>query len=219
MNLSNEGTKIKRTFMKDEAYQTLRKWIITGKLPPGTKLRDQELSETLGISRTPIREALLMLENEGLVETKANRWTLVSQIDLSKVEDIYAIVWTLESLAMEIALPRFSTADVEELARLNEKFDASIKTGDRDAAVEVDHMFHGKIIQIAGNEELHKLIASLKVKIQRVETHYFSQKEFMQTSYEEHQRIIEAIKKQDLKQAVEAIKGNWINSWNRLYSK
>lgn len=105
MTIDKKEQKLKRTFMKDEVYNRLREWIITGELEPGAKLRDQDLSETLGISRTPIREALLRLENDGLVVTKANRWTLVAPIDLEEAESIYSIVWTLESLAMEQALP------------------------------------------------------------------------------------------------------------------
>lgn len=76
--------------MRDEVYRTLRNWIITGKLKPETKLKDKDLSETLGISRTPIREALLRLEDDGLVITKANRWTLVAPIELKEAENLYS---------------------------------------------------------------------------------------------------------------------------------
>ena len=72
--------KISRTFVKDEAYNLLAQRIINGELKPCERLRVQELSDDLGISRTPVREALLQLESEGLVMTKANRWTIVSPI-------------------------------------------------------------------------------------------------------------------------------------------
>jgi len=217
--INRSETKIKRTFMKDEAYEVIRKWIISGDLAPGEKLRDKELSATLGLSRTPIREALLMLENDGLVETKANRWTLVAPIDLSKAEETYVIVSTLECLALRLAINSFTDADVQELEKLNENLNDLIDNGDRISALEADNAFHNKMIRMAKNEELQKLLVNLKLKIQRIESHYFSQKEFLQTAYIEHNQIIEAIRNKDLKEAEEALKANWNNSLDRLRQK
>jgi DNA-binding GntR family transcriptional regulator len=202
--------------MKDEVYNKLRKWIITGELEPGTKLRDQDLSEQLGISRTPIREALLRLENDGLVVTKANRWTLVSPIDSNEAKSIYSIVWTLERLAMEQAFPLISSKDIDELEQLNENFNEAIKTGEIFAILQADNKFHDKIIQLSNNFELLKLLSGLKVRIQRIEIHYFSQMDTKYTSYTEHQQIIDAIKKQDLNLAIDTIKANWKNSLDRI---
>lgn len=221
MITSKNKPKLKRTFMKDEAYNILRKWIITGELQPGTKLRDQDLSDTLGISRTPIREALLRLEHDGLVITKANRWTLVSPIDLKEAENIYSVVWTLESLAMEQAFPHISSKDIEELELYNENLNKIMNTEDQFAKLQADNEFHNKIIELSNNAELPKLLSGLKVRIQRMEIHYFSKVATMHTSYPEHQQIIDTMKKQDLNLAIEAMKANWKNSLDRigLYTK
>ncbi|MGM0860748.1 MAG: GntR family transcriptional regulator [Bacillota bacterium] len=216
MTINKNEPKLKRTFMKDEVYNTLRDWIITGKLEPGAKLRDQDLSETLGISRTPIREALLKLENDGLVVTKANRWTLVSPIDLKDAENIYSIVWTLESLAMEKAFPHMTSADLEELEQLNEHLNHAMESGDRFTAFEADNAFHDKIIQLSNNSELQKMLISLKTKIQRIEMYYFSQNDAMHTSYNEHLQIIDAIRNQKINLAIKAIKANWKNSLDHI---
>lgn len=212
MNEIKKQPKLKRTFMKDEAYHELRKWIVTGKLQPGTQLRDQDLSDTLGISRTPIREALLRLENDGLVVTKANRWTLVSPVDLNEAENIYPIVWTLEGLAIQQAFPHFTAKDIEELEQYNEILNKTIETGDQFEKLQADNEFHNKIIQLSNNLELPKLLCSLKLRIQRIEIHYFSKIERMHASYTEHQHIIDLIKKQELDLAIEAIKSNWQTS-------
>ncbi|MCI3195108.1 GntR family transcriptional regulator [Bacillus sp. HU-1818] len=216
MTINKNEPKLKRTFMKDEVYNTLRDWIITGKLEPGAKLRDQDLSETLGISRTPIREALLKLENDGLVVTKANRWTLVSPIDLNDAYNIYSIVWTLESLAMEKAFPHMTSADLEELEQLNEHLHHAMESGDRFTALEADNAFHDKIIQLSNNSELQKMLISLKTKIQRIEMYYFSQNDAMHTSYNEHLQIIDAIRNQKINLAIKAIKANWKNSLDHI---
>src|SRR5699024_618422 len=115
--------------MKDEAYHKIRSWIISGNLKSGTRLRDQELSEMLGISRTPIREALLMLENEGFVETKANRWTIVSSIDLDKAKENYILVWNLECLALNLAFEKFTEKDINELKNINEELNNLLTNG------------------------------------------------------------------------------------------
>jgi DNA-binding GntR family transcriptional regulator len=81
--------KIPRTFVRQEAYAKLRNWILDGTLSPGTQLRDKVLAEQLGVSRTPIREALLRLEDEGLVKTKPNSSTLVSSIDFHNAFHLY----------------------------------------------------------------------------------------------------------------------------------
>ncbi len=216
MTIEKKVSKLKRTFMKDEVFNMLRKRIVTGELEPGTKLRDLDLSEQLGISRTPIREALLRLENDGLVVTKANRWTLVSPIDLKEAESIYSIVWSLERLAMEQAFPNISSKDIKELEQLNENFNKTIKTEDIFSILQADNEFHNKIIQLSNNLELPKLLSSLKVRIQRIEIHYFSQIDAKNSSYKEHQEIIDAIKKLDLNRAIDAIKANWKNSLERI---
>lgn len=87
--------KIKRVFIKDEAYERLNRLIVTGELAPMTKIKIADLSEKLGISRTPLREALLRLENDGLIISKANRWTMVAPINMADAQNIYPIISSL----------------------------------------------------------------------------------------------------------------------------
>ncbi|MHA6259432.1 GntR family transcriptional regulator [Sporosarcina sp. CAU 1771] len=215
--LPNKATgKIKRTFMRDEVYNTLREWIITGELEPNQQLKDQELSDRLGISRTPIREALLKLEDEGLVITKANRWTLVAPIDLLDAENIYSIVGTLEGLAIEQGIQNITAIDIDELEKLNQTFKETMDSIERIKSFLADNAFHEKIVRFANNLELVKLLESLKVKIMRIEIHYFSQTDSNHTSYYEHEKIIKALKELNAPLAVQEIKANWINSLKRI---
>ncbi|WP_259424827.1 GntR family transcriptional regulator [Bacillus velezensis] len=216
MDNQNKEPVLKRTIMRDEVYRTLRNWIITGKLKPETKLKDKDLSETLGISRTPIREALLRLEDDGLVITKANRWTLVAPIELKEAENLYSIVWTLEKLALQQALPHVDDAVIQELKQLNENLLQIMKDGDKLAILEADNAFHHRIILLADNAELHKLLVSLKVKIQRMEIRYFSENGALNRSYNEHSDIIHALEQQDAAAAFTALEANWKNSLERL---
>ncbi|MFT3655174.1 HTH-type transcriptional repressor RspR [Bacillus sp. B01(2024)] len=216
MDNQNKEPVLKRTIMRDEVYHTLRNWIITGRLKPETKLKDKELSETLGISRTPIREALLRLEDDGLVMTKANRWTLVAPIELKEAENLYSIVWTLEKLALQQALPHMDAAVIQELKQLNEELLQTVKAGDKMAILEADNAFHHRIILLTDNAELCKLLVGLKVKIQRMEIRYFSEDDALTRSYNEHAAIIHALEQQDDAAALAALEANWKNSLERL---
>lgn len=205
--------------MRDEAYDILREWIIIGKLKPETKLKDQELSDILGISRTPIREALLKLEDDGLVISKANSWTLVAPIDLKEAENIYSIVEVLESLAVEQGIQNFTKEDINELEKINEKFKTNLTAGEKVATFQADYDFHDKMVQLSNNIEIPRLLTNLKVKIQRMEIHYFSQLNNSHESYFEHQQIIQAFKEKDLNLVINAIRANWENSLNRIQKK
>ena len=87
---------ISRSSMREEVYRTLLMWIMEGELRPGEKLLDKELAEKMGVSRTPVREALRRLEDKNLVESSANRWTRVTDISVEEPAMIYPIIWTLE---------------------------------------------------------------------------------------------------------------------------
>ncbi|WP_438315391.1 GntR family transcriptional regulator [Sporosarcina sp. FA9] len=217
--LKKNDLKIKRTFMRDQVYDILQEWIVIGKLEPGAKLRDQELSDILGISRTPIREALLRLEDDGLVITKANRWTLVSPIDIKEAENIYLIVKALEILAIGQGFPNLSEKDIVEIEKLNENFKTELEHDNKVAAFQADNEFHDKIVQLSENIELSKLLINLKIKIQRMEIYYFSLENNSLESYNEHVEIIDALKANNLTRVIAAIRANWENSLNRIVQK
>lgn len=202
--------------MRDEVYDILREWIMIGELEPGEKLRDQELSDMLGISRTPVREALLRLEDDGLVVTKANRWTLVSPIDLKEAENIFSIVKVLECLAVEQGFQHLTEKDLSELETLNEHFKKEMELGNILEAFQADNEFHDKIVQSANNDELSNILANLRVRIRRMEKYFFSNSE---ESYNEHQQIIYALKDNDPQLVKEAIEVNWDNSLIRIRKK
>lgn len=208
--------KIQRTFVRQEAYLKLRDWILEGVLAPGAQLRDKELAEQLGVSRTPIREALLRLEEEGLVRTKPNRSTLVSSIDFHSAFHLYSIVWTLERLALTQAFGSITKDHIEAMIGANERFLEKMKKRDRLAALQADHDFHSVYVNLSQNKELEKIISELKNKLKRLDLYYFDQIKDAALSYGEHQQIIEAFKKKDLALALDAVEHNWKNSFSRF---
>lgn len=208
--------KLKRTFVREEAYLILRDRIIEGQLEAGQKLRDKELAEQLGVSRTPIREALLRLEDEGLVETKPNCSTLVSSIDVQQALPLYSIVWTLEQLALRQSFDRITEEHLNLMIEANERLSSALKGNDRLLAVDADKDFHAVFIELSQNKELQSILSSLKNKLKRIDLHYFKNGKKVHQSYEEHLLIIKALKNKDLPSALRAIESNWKASLSRL---
>src|SRR5438270_1773693 len=214
MPLPQSEVKLSRTLARDEAYEKLRDWIIEGTLKPGENLRDQEIAQSLGISRTPVREALRRLEDEGFVETALNRWTRVAPLDLRKAIEIYGVLEALETFALENA--RLTPADLESMAAANEVMRRSIERKRAASALQADESFHGVWMARARNSELWVLVAQLKIKLRRVELAYWDRAAQTEQSIREHAAIVKALRKNQRPAAIAALKQNWEGSMRRL---
>ncbi|MGE7109778.1 GntR family transcriptional regulator [Lysinibacillus sp. NPDC047702] len=208
--------KLKRTFVREEAYTIIRDWIVDGTLKPNQQLRDKDLAEQLGVSRTPIREALLRLEDEGFVQTKPNRSTTVSLIDATEVFHLYSIGCTLEQLAMKQIFEYITDDHLQMMEAINLKLKNAITEGNQLEAVEHDNEFHEIFIEISQNKELKRILTGVRQKLRRVELYYFNLVEDVQFSYEEHLRIIEAIRQKKLSVVLNEIEQNWTLSFARI---
>ncbi len=123
-----EGT-LDRDLLRDRAYVALRDAIVDGTLAPGERLRDAELTRWLGLSRTPVREALARLEQDGLVETAPQRFTRVTPLDRRAARDAFPLVAALHALAAELAVPRLTASDYADMFEANERFAAALRAG------------------------------------------------------------------------------------------
>ncbi len=208
--------KIQRTFVNEEAYKKLRDWIVDGTLEPGIPLRDKELAEKMGVSRTPIREALIRLESEGLVQTKPNCSTLVSPIDMQGAFHLYLLVGALERLALKQSFEFITNEHIELLNQTNERFLQNLKNRDHLAAMNADHDFHSIFTQLSNNQELQKVLSELKYKLRRLDIYYFEKTKDTLLSYEEHKQMITALKRKDLPAALDAVERNWEASFLRI---
>src|SRR3954471_18466240 len=136
---------LERDLLRDRAYTTIRDAIVDGTLRPGERLRDQELTEWLGLSRTPVREALGRLEQEGLVEPEPQRFTRVAPLDRRAARDAFPIVAAIHALAAELGVQRLTGADLEGMGAANERFAAALKAAEVDAALASDDAFHAVV--------------------------------------------------------------------------
>jgi DNA-binding GntR family transcriptional regulator len=216
MPLPDDVTAVRPQLMREEVYRALRHWIVDGTLQPGEKVRDVDLAARLAVSRMPVREALHRLAGEGFVEMSPNRWTRVTRIDPRDARTIYPIIWTLESLAIEIAAPGLRDTQFDEMAAANERLRSAIDGGDAVAASRADAAFHDVYIAAAGNPELAAIVARLKLKLRRLEIAYFGGSSAAVVSVREHARLLEALRRRDGAAAGDLVRLNWQQSLERV---
>ncbi len=215
MPLPRVVTPIKRQTMNQDVCARLRRWILDGDLLPGEVIRDLALAQQLGVSRTPVREALLCLEAEGLVETSRNRWTRVTPISIEAAEEIYPIVEALEGLALRTQAP-LGPELASILRGANRKLAKAISGKNALAAVDTDADFHRSIVAGSNNSELIATAESLAKKLRRIELAYFSRFPMARASVAEHDQVVAAVERNDVCAAVAALSANWRNSLQRL---
>lgn len=211
-NLEIKNNKISRVFIKDEVYGIISDWIITGELAPESKININNLAKILNTSRTPVREAILRLENEGLVISKANRRTIVAPINLDELSYTYSVVASLEALALEQAFPKIDKEFIDHLEVLNQKLHDALNYDDKMRLIEIDNEFHDSIINLSGNYEIPPIIDSLKKKLRRAELSYFKDVDRKTSTYLEHENLIEYLRNNDIDKALTSLKSNWYNS-------
>jgi len=201
---------VPRRLLRDAAYTALRAAILDGTLKPGERLRDPELCSWLALSRTPVREALARLEDEGLVETSPQRFTRVTPLDRDEARDAFEIVAELHALATRLAVPRLTAEDLDELRTINRRFARALETGDVDAALAADDAFHGLLVDAAGNREVPGALGRLMPRLRRLERLRFGALPGRR-SVRHHDRIIALAARGDATAAAEAARENWLS--------
>jgi DNA-binding GntR family transcriptional regulator len=209
MPLPANATPLPRSLAREEVYRTLKQWIVELQLAPDEVLRDQDLAAQLGVSRTPVREALRQLEDEGLVVTSFHKWTKVAPASLAEIAQLYPVVAALEVAALELAVPRVGDAELLQLEAVNAALERAIAQQQRARATELDAEFHAIIVRASQNAEIDKILAGLRPRIRRIELSHFGDQQLAPQSVLEHQAIIAALRAGDAQAAVRAMKQNW----------
>jgi DNA-binding GntR family transcriptional regulator len=199
-----------RTLLRDQAYARLRDAILDGTLEPGEQLKDAELSEWLGLSRTPIREALARLEEYGLVETAPNRYTRVAPLTGRDARDAFPVVAALHALAASLGVPRISDDELVAMQAANEEFARALRKGDVDQAVATDDRFHAVLVQASANREIVRSLGRLMPKVKRLEQARFGSLAGRR-SVEQHERIVTLCAARKTAEAAEAVRENWLS--------
>lgn len=192
--------------LRDVVFNTLRKAILTGELKPGERLMEIHLANRLGVSRTPIREAIRKLELEGLVIMIPRRGAEVAQITEKSLKDVLEVRRALDALCTELACDRISDEEMKRLKQACDEFEDAVATGDVTTIAAADVAFHDIIIEATGNERLIQLINNLSEQMYRYRFEYIKDESRHENLINEHRMIYESIIHRDKISAADAAK-------------
>ena len=190
---------IPRKALHEEAIDRLRDLIVQGELAPGARLNERVLCEKLGISRTPLREAIKLLAAEGLVELLPNRGAIVAALDTSRLSETLQVMGALEGLAGELACRRASKARIAEIRRLHEKMLAMHERGDLAGYFRHNQAIHQSIVEASGNPVLANLYRQLNTSARRARYMANLSKERWDAAVREHEAILSALEARDVR--------------------
>lgn len=192
--------------LRDVVFNTLRKGILTGELKPGERLMEIHLANRLGVSRTPIREAIRKLELEGLVTMIPRRGAEVAQITEKSMKDVLEVRRALDALCAELACERITQEETEQLKDACAEFEKATRTKDATVIARADVALHDIIVAATGNQRLVQLVNNLAEQMYRYRFEYIKDESQHERLIEEHRIIYESIVKKDSAAAAEAAK-------------
>jgi DNA-binding GntR family transcriptional regulator len=184
----------------DHTAKALEDMIVKGKLKPGQKVKEQEISTRLGISRPPLREAFKILEAEGLIRREPRRGVFVSELQDRDIWEIYTLKLALYTLGVSLAMDKITNGEVEKLEKVVAQMEKSVQAqGGPDVMKyeELNNLFHELTANIAGHARLKKIQQSLNNQIKRIAYRSFADRKHLEVSCKYHRKILDAIKAKD----------------------
>lgn len=192
--------------LRDVVFNTLREAILKGDLEPGERLMELDLARKLGVSRTPIREAIRKLELEGLVKMAPRKGAEVAEITLDDLTDVLEVRKNLEDLAVELSCKKATAEDIEQMRICHENFREALNSENLTVMAEADEAFHNVIYKTTRNRRLIQILNNLREQMYRYRLEYIKDKNKRKTLVEEHAKILETISNRNAEEAKKAIR-------------
>ena len=192
--------------LRDVVFKTLRQAILKGELEPGERLMEIQLAERLGVSRTPIREAIRKLELEGLVLMIPRRGAEVAKISEKNLRDVLEVRRSLEELAIDLACQRIQEEELETLREAQKEFAAAVAAGDAMEIAQTDEKFHEIIYSGTGNQKLMQILSNLREQMYRYRLEYIKDANKRQILLVEHEQILKALSLRHVQEAKLAVR-------------
>ncbi|HIZ21368.1 MAG TPA: GntR family transcriptional regulator [Candidatus Blautia faecigallinarum] len=189
--------------LRDVVFNTLRQAILKGELKPGERLMELTLAERLGVSRTPIREAMRKLELEGLVVMIPRRGAQVANITEKDLNDVLEVRIVLENMAIEKACKRMTEEQMDKLVKAAREFEDTMADGNLVHLAEADVAFHEIIYQASDNRRLIQVLNNLREQIYRYRVEYLKEEETRKLLVKEHEELCQAIRERNVEKACE----------------
>lgn len=187
--------------LREIVFEHLRNAILNGDLEPGQRLMELHLAEQLGVSRTPIREAIRKLELEGLVSMIPRKGAYVGEVSIKDILDVLEVRMSLEGLAASLSAQRMDKEQLEQLGNVIEEFEEYKDCKDKDVMAKLDRRFHDLIINGSNNNKLIQLIQGIHEQFQRFRVIYFNEYTHYEELNQHHKEIYNAIVERDSSKA------------------
>lgn len=201
--------QLPRRSLRETVYAALLESIVTGELAPGERLRDEALAAELGVSRTPVREALQRLEDEGLVETFPGALTRVTPLDVRDASDVAPVIAALRALATREAVPGLATEDLSVLRRASEELRAALARDDRPRALAANEAFHDVFVRVADNGALRRSVDRQMPRLRRLALARASALPEL-PFVRQHEEIMLAVGRDDARGAASHVEQSWL---------
>ncbi len=176
----------------------LRNAMINGHFKPGDKLKEKEICDELGVSRTPLREAFRILQSEGLLSYNSHQGVIVTPVTLKDIENIWEVRYSLEVMGAERAIEKMTDEDLQKLQAIETRLE-SLQPNDKKNIMKTNADFHMNIMRIADNDKLEKIIREIWVQISVIQSISLFKEGRLHTSCIEHKKILEAFESKDKK--------------------
>ena len=179
--------------LKDLVYLELKHKILTGEIVSQTRLMEIDLSEKMNVSRTPIREAIKRLADDGLVKVEPRRGAYVANISIKDMLDVFEVREDMEGFAAKLAAERITEDEKVELRKIADKYEEALRQGDKEQIIELDEQFHNFIVACSGNETLSELVNYVQELSLRFRYLYYNDFSLYESTAEQHNKIMDAI--------------------------
>lgn len=187
--------------LREIVYEELKRQILIGEIPPGTRMMEVDLAEKMDVSRTPVREAIRKLEKEGLVTIEARKGAYASDISFKDMIDILEVRETLESMAAALAASKMSEEDKTRIQEVIKKYHNAVDEGNVDEIIKLDEEFHKLIVNCSGNKTLIQMVSQVQELALRFRYIYYDDFRRFQNQPREHEDIFEALNSGDSERA------------------
>ena len=199
-----------------EVADRIREMIRKGLLKKGDRIVEKHFCEEMGISRTPLREALRILHKEGLVNLAPNKGAYVAEPSIQEIREMFDVMSILEGACAKAATERMTEANLQKIERLHQKLEQHYQMRDHEKYLRVNQRYHSLIQEMTGNKTLNEVINGLRQKILLYRYRQLYQPERFDRSIQEHRAILEAFRRKDPAAAETAMKTHLINQCNAL---
>ena len=198
--------KIRVKTLHQEVAERVREMIRRGDLVAGQKVDEKVLCESMGVSRTPIRESLRILHSEGLIDLIPHKGAYISTPKIEEIKDMFEVMGMLEGMCARLATKRMGASDLKKIRSLHNELEHHYARQDREMYLEVNNVFHLLVQELSGNKALQDVLKGLRQKILLYRHRQLYQKNRFDQSMREHREILAAFEKRDARLAEISLK-------------